>query len=217
MASMPLKSDMLNAQVYNWIKREILRGRIQPGVRLVDSQLAEYFGISRTPVRDAIFMLAREGLVENKGKRGFYVLEADARAIDELYEFRLIIETQAAASILARMEAGEDFTERFAQIEAQTAQLLKKGDTIGADECFHDSLVALMDNRRICKVYEEMRNQLRVFRQMTSEVDARVQSGIWFHEQILEALRLQNAARADRLIRDHIEKGRQEAHEDAGV
>ncbi|MBQ9941536.1 MAG: GntR family transcriptional regulator [Christensenellaceae bacterium] len=212
-----LKADMLNQQVYNLLKEEILRQHIAPGERLVDSQLAEQLGVSRTPVRDAIFMLAREGLVENKGKRGFYVLEADAKDIDELYGFRAVIETYAAAEIISRMSEGEDLGPWLRSVRDESARLLAEGDSIAADECFHDALVSILDNRRVSRAYEEMKNQTRVFRKIKSESDEWVQNGNWYHEQILEALMLQNGPRADRLIRDHIENGRREARADAGV
>ena len=216
MREMVLKTDMLNMQVYNLLKKEILQHRIPQGERLVDSQLADRFGISLTPVRDAIFMLVREGLVENKGKRGFYVLEVGARDIDELYDIRVILETQGVRQVVEKcMKADPDgCREKILEIRRNTNEYVGE-DCIKADEYFHDSLIRLLGNRRIDRIFADIRNQMRVFLQMTSQIDERVQNGVWYHNQILDAVLAMDADRAEQLMRDHIEKGRREAHEDA--
>ena len=79
--------DNLNKKAYDAIKMDIVERRLIAGTRLVDSKLAEQYGISRTPIRDALMRLTEEGLVENTGK-GYYVYMPSADDIRELFELR---------------------------------------------------------------------------------------------------------------------------------
>ena len=89
---MILKIDTLNQQAYDILKEKILNKELLPGTRLVDSQLAEDFGISRTPLRDAIRKLAEEGfVVSSPTKKGYYVYQPSAKDINEIFELRQIL------------------------------------------------------------------------------------------------------------------------------
>jgi DNA-binding GntR family transcriptional regulator len=211
-----LKPDVLNKQVYNLLKKDILQHRLKQGSRLVDSQLAEYYGISRTPIRDAIFMLIREGLLVNKGKRGFYVLQADAKDIDELYDLRLMIETHVLRTIITynMKEQKEKTKEKLRHILKETDENIKKNQFVLSDESFHDSLIELLNNQRLNRIYEEIRNQMRVFRQMSNEVDQRVKYATETHIRIIEALLMEDLQKAESLLIEHLESGRKEAHLD---
>jgi len=216
MSQNPLKADMLNTQVYTLLKRDILHHKIRPGERLVDSQIALRYGISRTPVRDAIFKLAREGLVVNKDRRGFYVLEVSAADIDELYDIRLMIEIQSLRLLIRRnmAEWPEETAVRLREIREKSRECAEKGEWLQADEFFHDALIALLGNKRVGRIFEEIRNQTRVFRQLTSEVDQRVKIGMEWHDRIIDAMLARDEEQTEALVREHIEAGRREAHED---
>lgn len=96
-----LKVDMLNQQAYDILKEKIIKKELLPGTRLVDSQLAEDFGISRTPLRDAIRKLAEEGFVVNHPmKKGYYVYQPSAKDINEIFEMRLILDLAAATKLI---------------------------------------------------------------------------------------------------------------------
>lgn len=210
-------NSMLNLQIYDILKKDILQQKLRPGMRLIDSQIAEKYGISRTPVRDALYMLINEGLVESKGKRGYYVLQVCAEDIDELYDIRIMLETQVLRMILERnMPADrEACIAQLEEIRSHTAEIMAVGDWLGADEFFHDALVRLTGSRRMRGISEDIRNQTRVFRQLTSAFDARVKYAAELHERILDAMIAEDGVLAEQLLREHIESGRREALLDA--
>ena len=103
MDSVILESVNLNDLAYEEIKKRIISREFAPGQRLVDSQLATIFQISRTPIRDAMRRLTKEGLLTNTSSRGFYVFAPTLKDIDEIFSISGMIETEAAARIIRRL------------------------------------------------------------------------------------------------------------------
>ena len=91
------------AELNEEIKKRIISREFAPGQRLVDSQLATIFQISRTPIRDAMRRLTKEGLLTNTSSRGFYVFAPTLKDIDEIFSISGMIETEAAARIIRRL------------------------------------------------------------------------------------------------------------------
>ena len=90
------ETQNLNELAYNEIMKRIISREYTPGQRLVDSQLAEDFGISRTPIRDAMRKLTEDGLLINTSARGFYVFRPTAKDVEEIFELSEMIEYTAA-------------------------------------------------------------------------------------------------------------------------
>jgi len=210
-----LKTDMLNEQIYHLLKQDILLHRLLPGERLVDSQIAENYGVSRTPVRDALLMLVREGLVKNSGRRGFCVFEATERDIDELYEIREMIETHAIHTLIGRLRVKpEEMKQKLICVQVRSEAFLEEGNWICADESFHEGLVELAGNGRLYKISLEIEHQTRVFRQTAGTIETRVRLAMERHAGLLRSVLLLDEEEACRQLRSHLSNGKAEARAD---
>lgn len=211
-------AENLNQKAYERIKEAILQNELLPGTRLVDSQIAEMFGISRTPVRDAIQILTREGLVENKEKKGYYVFDASPGDINEIYDIRLMIDKEVITKIITVLLPADN--KRYvAEIDKIYASTEKKDKGVGAefiesDEIFHDSIISLCDNSRLIKMYGDIRNQTKVFRQITSYNKERITRATDMHKKMLTAIKDMKLNLALEATTEHVELSRKDAMSD---
>lgn len=213
---MTLEVNSLANQAYEIIKSKILNGEIPQGSRLVDSQLAERFGISRTPMRDAIRKLHEEGLVVNSGARGYFVFKPTVKDITEIFEIRLLIDIAAATKLIENVlpndpEARKVFEEYYVFFEDENNSEHYKDNFVKSDEDFHGNMIRMMNNDRLYSMYCEIRNQTRVFRQITSGDDDRRSTAFRTHGKICKALLDLDLRSAVDLITKHIEYSKNSA------
>lgn len=208
------KPDSLNMIAYKTIKEAILKKKeLQPGSRLVDSQLAEKFGISRTPVRDAIRLLLLEGLVENRGDKGYYVFSASETDINEIFDMRLMIDKFTIQKIIT-----ERFTTNYDQCMKTINDLLNntmiaanytETEFIKYDEQFHGALVSMINNSRLKRTYDELSNQTRLFREFTAYNNDRVGVVVEEHRRMLQAIKSRDLNSALEMVDNHIRTSRE--------
>src|SRR2546423_7464911 len=146
--SVELQRTSLREQVGNALRAAMVSGTLRPGVIYSAPALAATFGVSATPVREAMLDLAKEGLVEAVRNKGFRITEVSERDLDELTELRLLIEVPTTARLAGRLDAAAlaELRELAAAIEAGAAA----GDLIGyleADREFHLTLLGHTGNR----------------------------------------------------------------------
>lgn len=215
-----IKAESLNQKAHEKIKKAILQNDLPPGTRLVDSQLAEMFGISRTPVRDAMQMLVKEGLIEIREKRGYYVFSAAPDDINEIFDIRLMLDKEILRKIITVQLTADYayFSSEIKKIDPEKVVKTKGSgvDFIKTDELFHDSIVALCGNSRFTKIYAENRNQMKVFRQLTSYSRQRMERVIENHKSILTAIKAMDMDLAVKITAEHLDVCRKEALEDFG-
>jgi len=206
-----LTSEPLNEKAYRRLKQAIIQNEIKPGARIYESHLATMFGISRTPVREAINQLISEGLIVNKGKGVNVVLEVSAKDVNELYDLRLIIEKHTIdyiASHYSRINDEplililDDLDENMPDYVNQFMKI---------DEAFHEALVGLVGNDRLLKIYKDLIDQSKVFRKVQAYRRDKVRNAMDVHRRLLSALKDRSYDKAISLITQHIELGRMEA------
>jgi DNA-binding GntR family transcriptional regulator len=214
---MPIKLqvDSLTDQAYGILKEKILTKQFPPGMRLVDSQLAEEFGISRTPLRDAIRKLYEEGLATSHAGRGYCVFSPGREDICEIFEIRLMIDVTAAKKLISEVLPHD--REAYALI-GQFHELFS-GEVEGekftkTDEEFHDKLVQLMGNARIQAFYMEIRDQTRTIRRRSSVDKARIAKFSGHHERICRGLLDLDLEATVQAMTEHIELSRADALKD---
>lgn len=212
---MILRVDNLNEQAYDILREKILSKELLPGTRLVDSQLAEEFGISRTPLRDAIRKLAEEGLVVNHPqKKGYYVYKPSAEDINEIFELRLFLDLAAATKLIQEVfpkdpEAFSRLQDFYrAEYENEDASFVQK------DEDFHDMIVQLCGNKRMSAIYADLRSQTRAFRSVTSRDKKRMDKAQDFHKMIFSGFLNMDLEATLAAIRKHVEYSREDAIKD---
>ncbi|GIG93221.1 GntR family transcriptional regulator [Plantactinospora endophytica] len=174
------------------LRREILSGKTQPGERLVEEQLTRRLGISRAPLREALRLLAQQGLVEHVPRRGARVATLSDRDVQELYAVRDVLEHHAVRTALPVRSSAELAGLRAALGGMREA--IEAGDRLGVAEAhraFHVELVALAGNRQLSAVYEAilLKSQLYMALNLRREAEvAQPGDGLHRHERLLAAV-----------------------------
>ncbi|WP_422740731.1 GntR family transcriptional regulator [Micromonospora sp. WMMD729] len=174
------------------LTREILSGKSDPGERLVEEQLTRRLGISRAPLREALRLLAQQGLVEHVPRRGVRVATLSDRDVRELYELRDVLERFAVrAGIPVARES--ELAGLRATLEAMR-EATRVGDRMRVAEshrAFHVALVALAGNRQLSAVYGSILVKLQLYMAINLRREAEVAQpldGIHRHERLFEAV-----------------------------
>ena len=208
----PGRSRMpLADRVHDRLKADIFDFRLMPGDRLSENEIAARVGASRTPVREALFRLQREGYVETPAGGGWQVRRFDFARFDELYEVRVVIESAAVRRLCARAERPAALAELEAVWQVPTAR--RTTDSTRAwhlDEQFHAGLVAAAGNDEMARMHRDVTERIRVIRPLDFTVSARIAATYDEHAAILAALADRRAAAAQRLLAAHIEASRRE-------
>jgi DNA-binding GntR family transcriptional regulator len=171
------------------LRRDILSGRTDPGERLVEEQLTKRLGISRAPLREAMRLLAQQGLVEHIPRRGVRVATLSDDDVRELYEVRDVLERHAVAAI----PPVADLTALRAAVEVMR-RATETGDRLelaNAHRRFHVEVVRLGGNHQLAGLYESIlvRIQLYMAVNMRREAEvARAEDGVVRHERLLAAV-----------------------------
>ena len=195
----------LREQVANVLRAAVVAGHMRPGVVYSVPALAERFGVSATPVREAMLDLAKEGLVDPVRNKGFRVTEISDEDLDDITQLRALIEVPTVARLATTITDEEIETLRpLAQAIVDGAA---EGDLIrylDEDRRFHLRLLALANNPRLVEIVRMLRAQTRLYGlDLLVEQDVLTASAAEHHE-ILDALAAHDAERVEALMRRHI-------------
>ncbi|HZW21865.1 GntR family transcriptional regulator [Noviherbaspirillum sp.] len=188
---------------YRQIRDAIQSGRLTPGTRMREVEVAQWLGTSRTPVREALGRLLNDGLVANDPNRGMIVTELDHQMVDELYVMREVLEGTAAG--LAARNATESEI-------AMLRRLAEKDRTIGDNpaelssnnKSFHDTLYQSAHNRYLLKTLSTLRESMALLGHTTLALPGRSSTAINEHEEIVSAIEKRDAEAAEAAARSHI-------------
>ncbi len=191
--------------VFDAIKEAILTGRLKPGERLMEVQLAEEMGVSRTPVREAIRKLELEGLVVMVPRKGAYVSGLTLKDAAEVFEIRSSLEGLAAA--LAAERITDDEIKTLDEILNDIAKAREEGDAetiVKKDMEFHQNLFKASRNKRLAQIIYNLKEQIDRFRIQSLSNPDRVKKLLSEHKAILDAIKKGDAESAERLAKAHI-------------
>ena len=196
------------------LRRSILDGTMAPGSRLApERRLAEQFGVSRTPVREALFRLQQEGFVEVLFRSGWRVLPFDFEQFEQLYDLRMILETSAVHRLCeADRRVDRSLLDELAAIWlVPAAQRSTDMAQVAAwDETFHCSLVAAAGNAEMARVHRDVTDRIRIIRRLDFTQQPRIDATYDEHAKILKAVRANRGDQAAMLLRAHIETSQAE-------
>jgi DNA-binding GntR family transcriptional regulator len=200
-----LRADSLREQVTRALEAAIVAGQLEPGVIYSAPGLAERFGVSATPVREAMLDLVKEGFVEPLRNRGFRVVEMSDEDLDEIAQIRLLIEVPTMAQVASRLTpaALDILTARAGAIERAAAD----GDVLeylDADRRFHVELISAIGNARLTDLVDRLRRQARLFGLKDLARSGRLMASAREHRMLLDTLRAQDIAASQDLMRTHI-------------
>jgi DNA-binding GntR family transcriptional regulator len=191
------------------LREAIVEGRLEPGRRLSEVEIGELFGVSRTPARDAFAQLEREGLVVTVARAGAYVAAIDQRLVDEIYETREAIETQAARLAARRLGAvGEArLQERLLALTAALASADERTYT-GELDRFYDVLLDLAANTTLRRSYEALSGPVRRLRRIAMRQPGRMAASLDHARAIVAAIALRDEDAAERAMRAQLTTAR---------
>ncbi len=190
---------------YEEIRDAIIGLRLQPGDSLREAALAERLGVSKTPVREALGRLEKEGLVETTSFKGAVVSSYSREDLIELYQLRELLEGAAARA--AAEDSTAEALERLGAIVKRSRELRAAGDLDALADLlgeFDEVVYAQVTNSRIAALIENLRAHLSRIGKLTEEIPGRVEASVEEHAAIVDAIAARDADAAERLIRTHI-------------
>lgn len=189
---------------YNAIKEAILDGHFHPGEQLVEQKLAAQLGISKTPVRDALGRLEREGLVVNIPFRGSYVRELSKEDAVEIFEFRQVLDAMLIRAAVEHL-TDEDVAE-IEHVLDEADAALAAGDRARAAELgsqYHHLIQGHARRERVVGIVRNLEDQVKLIRDVSERVVGRLEKSALEHRTVLEALKRRDPAGAEKAIRGH--------------
>lgn len=197
-----------NQEVFAGLKEQIMSGVLLPGTQLSPHDLAEQFGVSRTPVRDALNQLAQERLVEIEPRRGYFVSRITVRDVEDIFQFRLIIETASAE--LATPRITEDQIARLAQLSSRyvAGDIESYKAYLQENREFHLAVARAAGNRLLYDTLSRIFEQMTRFLVLRLDLSESADDMLAEHYLLLDAFRARDATRAREAMRIAIEHAR---------
>jgi DNA-binding GntR family transcriptional regulator len=200
--------------VYEQLRSELFDFRLLPGDRFSEIEVAERTGTSRTPVRQALYRLHREGFLEVRPRSGWEVKPLNFEQLDALYELRILLE-QGAVKRLAALTP-EQLNAALAPLEARWLVPPRKrsanvAEVAGWDEDFHCSLVSAANNPEFIRVHWDVTERIRIVRRLDFTKPARIRATYEEHSSILRALRRRSFEDAAEQLTVHIALSQEKA------
>ena len=193
--------------VYEELKRQILVGEIAPGTRMMEVELAEDMGVSRTPVREAIRKLEKEGLVTIEPRRGAYASDISIKDMVDVLEVRQMLEGMAAS--MAAQKVTEEEKLDFVEANSAYKNAVKKGnieEIIRYDELFHQLIVSYSGNKTLNQLLSQVQELALRFRYIYYDDFSRYENLPVEHEEIEEAIISGDTQKAKVVAEEHVER-----------
>jgi len=204
------KDANLAVRVFERVKQEIFDFVLLPGDRFTEAEIAARMQVSRTPVREALYLLEREGYLEVMFRSGWRVRPFDFQQFEDMYDVRVILEL-AAVKRLCEMEQRDSLEELKAAWLAPKNERLTDGRGVAAlDEQFHAALVAATGNIEMARIHHDLTERIRIIRRLDFTQDARIEATYNEHARILRAVLQRKADEAQLLLKSHIEASKAE-------
>ncbi|RRS04961.1 GntR family transcriptional regulator [Aquabacterium soli] len=197
-------------RAYGQIKQMIFDFVLLPGDRFSESDLVDRLQVSRTPLRQALQRLQREGFLLVFPKSGWQVAPLDFEVFDQLYDLRVLLETHAIAKLCEAEERPvlKGLADLWLVAEAERHPVQAMVDRM--DEDFHSALVRATGNEEMARVHDDITERIRIIRRLDFTKPARVQVTYDEHARIIRAISRRRTDEAQRLLRAHIEQSKLE-------
>ena len=205
-----LRERALYEQVAEQLRSRILAHTLHPGSWIDEQAIAAEYGISRTPLREALKVLAAEGLVTMKLRRGAYVTEVSERDLHEVYHLLALLESDAAM-VVAQTATPAQIAELLALHAELEAQVGSRDLFFAANERFHMKLLDISDNRWRNQLVADLRKVMKLNRHHSLFKQGRLEASLKEHRQIMAALKARNGERAQHLMQQHFANGKEAA------
>jgi len=206
MSALSLAPRALYEEVAELLRQRIFKRELEPGSWIDELKIAEEYGISRTPLREALKVLAAEGLVTMKVRRGAYVTEVSDKDLADVYHLLALLESDAAGVVAQRASDAE-----LAELQALHAELeaaLPDRDRFFAiNERFHMRVLEIASNRWREQMVADLRKVMKLNRHNSLFKTGRIDESLAEHRAIMAALLARNAALTQQRMHEHFQNG----------
>jgi DNA-binding GntR family transcriptional regulator len=199
----------LREQIVDFIKDAIVRGRLKPGERVPEQEIAENFGISRTPIREAFRQLESEGFITVIPRKGAVVSPLTDKDVSEFYVIKSLLEGFAARTACDKLTHKE--IKRLESLNASMVKCSERGDFKGffkLDNQFHDTFLKACGNDKLFTLIHHLVQQFERFRITALSLPGRMQESLTQHKEIIEAFEKSEADLVETLVMANADKGR---------
>ena len=206
MAAVSLTPRALYQEVAELLRQRIFNRELAPGSWIDELKLAEEYGISRTPLREALKVLATEGLVTMKVRRGAYVTEVSERDLADVYHLLALLESDAAGVVAIEATAAQlkELTALHKELEKSVVQ---RERFFEINEAFHMRLLEIANNRWRDQMVADLRKVMKLNRHNSLLKSGRIQESLAEHQVIMAALLARNAAATVHAMQAHFKNG----------
>ena len=205
-------ANQLAEKIYQIIKNEISDFHLLPGDRVTETNLAERYRVSRTPVRDALYRLKREGYIDVAFRSGWTISPFDFARFDEFYDLRIVLESAALERLCQQGAEAALHDLKTIWMAAPSERETEPRKIADNDEMFHCRLVAAAGNSEMARMHLHVTERIRAVRRLDFLHPQRVAATYEEHARILELMLLGQAAEAIKLLRQHITDSKNEVH-----
>jgi len=206
MAALPLSTRALYVEVAELLRERIFAQALAPGSWIDELKLSEEYGISRTPLREALKVLAAEGLVTMKLRRGAYVTEVSERDLHDVYHLLALLESDAAA-VVAKRATDEELRELQTLHQDLENAAGDRALFFTINEAFHRRLLELAENRWRDQMVNDLRKVMKLNRHHSLLKSGRLQESLSEHRLLVEALLQRNSTLAAQRMQTHFQNG----------
>ena len=205
-----LSPRALYEEVAELLRQRIFRRELEPGSWIDELRIAEEYGISRTPLREALKVLAAEGLVTMKVRRGAYVTEVSASDLEDVYHLLSLLESDAAGVVATKATDAELAELQALHAELETAALPGTANTdafFAVNERFHMRLLEIANNRWRDQMVTDLRKVMKLNRHNSLLKTGRIEESLAEHRAIMAALLARDAECTQQCMREHFANG----------
>jgi DNA-binding GntR family transcriptional regulator len=196
----------LYLEVAERLRQQIFDRVLTPGSWIDETKLSQEYGISRTPMREALKVLAVEGLVTMKQRRGAYVTEMSHEDVAQVYRLLALLESDAAACVAAHANAAQ--REQLQHLHARLEKLVRQRDGFfAANEAFHMALLETAGNRWALQIVTDLRKVMKLNRHHSLFRQGRLADSLAEHRALMSAIEAGNAEQARALMYAHFANG----------
>jgi len=194
---------------YLTIKQKIFSFEMLPGDLISEGNLVRLMQVSRTPLRQALQRLQYEGFLNAIPKIGWQIAPLDFNKLDELYDFRILIEGHAIKILCDKASSHEPLNELVKIWLCKASDRIQDGEQVGLlDENFHHQLVRIAGNHEMLRMHQEISERIRIVRRLDFTKSNRIQETYDEHAKILKAILDRRGAEAKRLLTSHIDQSK---------
>jgi DNA-binding GntR family transcriptional regulator len=179
----------LSEVAYNEIKEMILTGELPQGERIVLERMSEKLNLSITPIREALNKLAQDDLIQVTPRSSYEVISLSIEDIGDILDIREMLETESFRDLFKRINSTQSY-KKF----------------IEADVKFHESIIALSQNKKLWKLFSYIRNAERILMTPSAKIEGRIEKAVKEHLAILDAIEKKNYDVAIKHLRSHIQR-----------